>query len=316
MDCSDVVFRNQLRGGPTQGEDCGVVSTAMALDFITCGQVDKDVRQIRSAMGVRTGPTRTVEQEAALRKFALSPERLRTIGERKHRPPKVQRRVLVPFEEAREALEAGKALVISIGYRVVNGRRPGLSGDRGFQGCHSIFAAAIRDEPKGGRSWLIYDPLYNVPGEPRRPVPTGPQWWPEWLMRRAAARMNVLMGHDAQGQEIRGEVGPGRIVFVAVTRPRPRRPDAPDTDDEENDDARAPRGSVDEGPRPATDGDDAAEELVRARAQVSRLRARIADLEAENEAAEERLEELETAMGDVAAVLAAVTEGAGAESET
>lgn len=306
MDCSNVVFRNQLRGGPTQGEDCGVVATAMALDFITCGQVDKDVRQIRNAMGVKTGPTRTIEQEAALRTFALSDERLRKIRERGQRPPKVQRRVLVPFEEARDALEAGKALVISIGYRVVNRRRPGLSGDRAFQGCHSIFADGIRDDPKGGRSWRIFDPLYNVPGEPWRPVPTGPQWWPEWLVRRAAARMNVVMGHDAQGDEIRGEVGPGRIVFVAVTRPRPRRPDVPDTDDEDED----------EGPRPANDAPDPAEQFLRSRAQVARLRARIADLEAENEAAEERIGELEAAVGDVAALLAAVQDGAGAESAT
>lgn len=323
MDCMDVVFRSQLRGAPTQGEDCGVVATALALDFITCGQVDRGVKQIRSAMGVASGPTRTVDQETALRTFALSEARLARLRERGLRPPRVRRRVLVPFEEAREALRKGKGLVIPIAYTVVNRKRPGLSGDRGFRGFHSIFAAAIRDDPDGSRSWLIHDPLYNLPGDPRRPVPTGPQWWPEWLVRRAAARMSVVLGHDALGNELRGIVGAGRIVFVEVTRPRPRRPDEPDRpdpDDDDEDEEEGPRrgggqgngqgGGQDGGVRPATDRPTA---LQQARLEILQLKADLADLEAENAAAEARIEELEAAVGEVAAVLASVGDGAAAE---
>jgi hypothetical protein len=318
MDCVDAVFRTQLAGGPTQGEDCGVVAAAIALDFMTCGKVDKGVRQLRRAMGVESGPTRTVDQETALRAFALDPERIARLRERGFRPPRVRRRVLVPFEVAREALRRGHGLVIPLSYRVVNRKRPGLSGDRGFLGMHSVFAAAIREDGDGSRSWLIHDPLYNVPGDPRRPVPTGPQWWPEWLVRRAAGRMSVILGQNADGGEIRGEVGIGRIVCVEVVRPRLRRPDEPEIEEEEEEEegggqtrpGRGPRGGV----RPADGGADHAEELARARLEVARLKAQLADLEAENSAAEARIEELEAAVGAVAAAVASVADGAAAET--
>lgn len=319
MDCADPTFRNQLRGGPTQGEDCGVVSTAIALDFITCGQVDRGVRQIRRSMGVPSGPTRTLDQVTALREFALSEERLARLRERGLRLPRVRRRVLVPFEEARDALREGRGVIIPLAYHVVNRRAPRLSGDRAFMGMHSVFSAAIR-ERDGARQWLIHDPLYNVPGEVRRPVPTGPQWWPEWLVRRAAGRMNVLLGVNPDGSERRGEVGIGRIVFVEVTRPRPRPPEEPEEEPEAHD-----RGVV-----PATEEPDAEEEpgvdaveldpailrerIARWRRRTLRLREELAEREAEAAAAEERIEELEATIGSVSAALAAVVDGAGAET--
>jgi hypothetical protein len=179
-----------------------VASTIMALDFMTCGEIRKGVAAIRDAMGQPSGATTTKQQEEALRFFALSPQRIATLDKQELVPPRVQRLICVDFELARTALDHGRGLIIAISYKVVNLRRPDLSGDT-FKGPHSIFVDAVREKPGKGAEWRVYDPLYH----------DGPRWWPEWLVRRAAARMKVLDGVP---------VGLGRILCVKVTRPLPR----------------------------------------------------------------------------------------------
>jgi hypothetical protein len=168
----------QLNGSATAGEDCGVRSTSMAIDFATKGAQVPSVSALRDRMGVPSGGTNTAEQE----KGAESYDTPKETGQRQ--PVQYERKVGVPWDQFTGPLQnADKAVVLSLDYGVVNDKKPKLSGDPNFNGNHSIMFLGSR-EGGDGIEVKAWDSLYD--GR-RDGIPKGPQWWPQWLAKDAAA---------------------------------------------------------------------------------------------------------------------------------
>jgi len=210
--------QRQLNGTSTAGEDCWVRAVSMAIDFATKGHAVPTVAAVRARAGVPTGAGNTANQEKAAESYDTSKE----TGGRK--PVKFDRRVAAPWADATGPLQNGdKAVVVSLSYRVVNEKKPTLSGDRAFMGNHSIMFLGSR-QTAAGVEVKAWDSLYD--GR-RTGIPKGPQWWPLWLVRDAAA---AFAGYG----EWTGGVIPTATLLVSApptppTNPEPEPPvDLPD----------------------------------------------------------------------------------------
>ena len=279
----------QLDGSATAGEDCGVRTAMHALDFASGGKVRTSKDVMRRRMHKATGPTSSQDIKAGIESFgaAMKKEGLRPAWMHRFEPS--------PFADARRALEDGKAVVVQANYGVVNrqqraGRVTDLSGDHAFMGSHSVLAIDI-DQRGDGAYWKILDPLCD--GR-RSEIPTGPRWWPEWLVRRAAAKMDCVWGRDADGHEIHGPAGRGRITGGIVGRARTLTDPETDTDEHQSG-----------GPDRQSRGD----RIADLKAEKQALKVEIAALKEELTAAEEevdwaarRISELEGALGMAAAI--------------
>jgi hypothetical protein len=170
--------QKQLNGSATAGEDCWVRSVSMAIDFATKGAQVPSVDAIRNRANNPSGGGNTADQERAAESYDTPGE----TGQRQ--PVKYDRKVGAPWGDFTGPLQNGdKAVVLSIDYGIVNDKKPGLSGDPGFDGNHSVMFLGSR-EGGDGIELKAYDSLYD--GR-RSGIPNGPQWWPQWLAKDAAA---------------------------------------------------------------------------------------------------------------------------------
>jgi hypothetical protein len=216
--------QRQLNGTATAGEDCGVRSTSMAIDFATKGKTVPTVLALRTRMGVKAGSTTTADQKKGAESYDTKAE----TGGRK--PIKANRQVGVPFDTFVPALKNGNvAVVLSLSYKVVNNKKPNLSGDRAFNGSHSVMFLGSRTASGGGTEVLSWDSLYD--GR-RTGIPKGPQWWPLWLVEDACNAFAAAAGSGkATGLII---PTPALLSVPAPTpppTPEPEPPDLPDVPD-------------------------------------------------------------------------------------
>jgi len=206
--------QRQLNGTPTAGADCGVRSTSMAIDFATKGKTVPTVTALRSRMGVKAGSTTTADQQRGAQSYNTPEE----TGGRK--PIKFNRHVGVPFSTFVPALKNGSvAVVLSLSYKVVNNKKPGLSGDPNFMGSHSVMFLGSRQTASGGTEVKAWDSLYD--GR-RASIPKGPQWWPLWLVEDACAAFAAAAG---AGKATGGIVPTPALLSVPVPTPPPPDPE-------------------------------------------------------------------------------------------
>ena len=190
--------QRQLNGTPTAGEDCGVRSTSMAIDFATKGKTVPTMTALRTRMGVKTGATNTAQQKQGAESYNTSAE----TGGRK--PIKATRYVGAPWSVFVGPLKNGNvAVVLSLSYKVINNKKPNLSGDKAFMGNHSVMFLGSRQTANGVTEVLSYDSLYD--GR-RTGIPKGPQWWPLWLLEDAC-------------NEFAKPAGPGKATGLIIPTP-------------------------------------------------------------------------------------------------
>ena len=195
----------QLDGSRYASANCGPVATAHALRWSTRGRLRPDPAEVRRRMdGQWVGP----DDATSLSDNARAWETFRNGARREGLDlPEFRRFVASDSGRILEALDRGKGVIVQIDHRVLNSRRPDLSGDRGFMGLHVVFIPRARRR-QGGVEVLVYDGLYD--GRQRGTIryPEGPQWWPLWvLIKCAEARVR---------REIEGSVD--RATFAVIDR--------------------------------------------------------------------------------------------------
>lgn len=204
-------FQPQLDGSPTAGEDCGVRALSMGIDYATYGALRPAVKELRRRMGVYTGATKMSNLNSAIETYDDS--EMKPHG---YTGLKMYDRYAAPFDDAvATPLANGHYVIVQVDYEVVNKVAPRLSGDPNFQGNHSVGFRGTRINARGVRQYKAFDPLCD--GR-REGIPKGPQWWPENLLREAAA---AFAGRD--------KATSGRIMRAkAIAPPTTPDPEPPD----------------------------------------------------------------------------------------
>jgi hypothetical protein len=173
----------QLNGSATASDDCWVRAVSMGVDFATYGSTVPTVQHIRNRAGVQSGAGNTADQKKASESYNTPDE----TGDRE--PVAFDRHVADAWQPEGLPVDAmknkNKMVVLSIDYGVVNEKKPNLSGDRNFNGGHSVIFGNTRTNGETGNLEVkCFDSLYD--GR-RSEIPNGPQWWPMWLAKEAAA---------------------------------------------------------------------------------------------------------------------------------
>jgi hypothetical protein len=147
--------------------DCGPASAAMAVAFGSCGVHLPSKDHIRTQIG-HPGATSLPELAAVIRSYGVMTLRAKD----------------APWGKADAWLASSRNIILlGIDYGTVNDLKPGLSSCRSFRGGHYVVARFTRPV-RGTLRVKVYDPL----ADGRRPgIPSGPQLWPLWLIRTAAA---------------------------------------------------------------------------------------------------------------------------------
>jgi hypothetical protein len=165
------VFQPQLGRGPTSGEDCGVRSTQMALDWATEGLIAPSPKYLRPRMGALEGGTNPLLWKKAIDSFD-TPKELGNEWE------PINSRVLTGgdnWDAVMEHLRAGKSAVVAVNYGVYYMKMPKRSGSSTFKGAHAIFFLGYKKNSAGVEYIKAWDPLCDG----RRPgIPKGPIWVP------------------------------------------------------------------------------------------------------------------------------------------
>jgi hypothetical protein len=96
----------------------------------------------------------------------------------------------VDWNTARAFLLDHRGTTLTINYALIQGTQYAASG---FYGRHRIYLNEERwNAAKNRRETLVYDPL----ADGRHPwIPTGPQWWPNTLVRRAAESAGIEVSY-------------------------------------------------------------------------------------------------------------------------
>ena len=87
-------------------------------------------------------------------------------------------RYYVPWYTFRSLIMSGRGAVVQMRYSVISPTR--FDACPGFTGNHAIY---VNERRASDGAFLVYDPLAD--GR-RRGIPKGPQWWPAYLLRKAA----------------------------------------------------------------------------------------------------------------------------------
>lgn len=188
-------FVRQLDGSPNAGENCGPVAVCHGLRWATANTVDPSPTQVRKAMHTGPGGTNLDDQQRAWDEMR---EVAKALG---WELGPLRAHIAQPWDRVTDALDEGRSVMLQMSYRVVNVRRPDLSGDPSFMGMHSLFLA--RRRVSGGRAEIkVYDGLRDG----RRPgIPRGPVWYPAWLLRDAAAEFSMVDGRASFAVAKRGD---------------------------------------------------------------------------------------------------------------
>lgn len=205
--------RRQLDGSRYASANCGPVSTSLGMDWSTGGKVHPSPAAVRDAMGgTWSGPGDATNLGDNARAWATYRDDAREKG---LRLGSYTRRLMDPWSEVIDALDAGYGVVLQVSYPTITARAPTLSGDPAFKGLHVIFLAAIRRR-KGNVQLLSFDGLYD--GR-RAGIPKGAQWVPAWVLKEAAeekVRRSLVSGGMAAGQA--KERADGTAVFAVIGR--------------------------------------------------------------------------------------------------
>jgi len=242
----------QLDGSATEGVDCGVASTVMAIDYATGGKVRTTTERVRNKMGTRA-PTNPWDWQRAMRGFrdVARKQGLRPLRSSIASGADLERLRTILFERKRP-------VIIALDYGTVadKSRRHWSSTD--FRGAHAVMLRKGRE--RGGRLKVkVFDPLADGRRVGGRKMARGPEWWDWSVVKQAAASLR-----DSKGQL----VFPGRdrwiglVVWSSVPivkdKPEPVEDpplDDPDDEPEDADDAVDALADI------ASDLDDAIEEL-------------------------------------------------------
>lgn len=206
-------LRRQLDGSKHAGANCGPVSTAHAMAWSTGGRVHPSPSAIRDALaGTWSGPGDATSLADQARAWATFRDDARDRG---LRLGAYTRRLMDPWSEVIDALDAGYGVVLQISYPTLTVRRPDLSGDPAFMGLHVIFLAGIRRR-KGNVQLLDYDGLYD--GR-RAGIPKGAQWVPAWVLKEAASeKVRRSLIADGTPADRAKDSAQGVAVFAVVAR--------------------------------------------------------------------------------------------------
>ena len=206
-------LRRQLDGSRWADANCGPVSTAHAMDWSTGGRVHPSPPAIRDALaGTWSGPGDATSLADQARAWATFRDDARDRG---LRLGAYTRRLMDPWSEVIDALDAGYGVVLQISYPTLTVRRPDLSGDPAFTGLHVIFLAGIRRR-KGNVQLLDYDGLYD--GR-RAGIPKGAQWVPAWVLKEAAQeKVRRSLIADGMPADRAKDKAHGVAVFAIVAR--------------------------------------------------------------------------------------------------
>jgi len=193
-----VRFISQFADPKTGASDCGVVTTIFAIDYASGGHIRPTPAEIRKRMGIPSGPTKLSDQAAAMATYAKEAKKLGL------RPLTMEKLLARPWKEVREAIATGDWVNVQLDYAVVDTAIPALSGQKGYEGHHSVSVHGVRE--RDGRTEVrVFDPLANG----RFPdIPRGPQWWPLAVVRDAA-------------MSFAAEAGPGLASAGVVKRSEP-----------------------------------------------------------------------------------------------
>ena len=242
----------QLDGSATEGVDCGVASTVMAIDYASGGRIRTTTERVRNKMGTKE-PTNPWDWQRAMRGF-------RDVAKKQGlRPLRCNIASGADFERLRSILfDRKRPVIVALDYGTIadKSRRHWSSTD--FRGAHAVLLRKGRE--RGGRLKVkVFDPLADGRTVGGRRMIKGPNWWDWSVVKQAAGNVR-----DSSGQL----VFPGRdrwiglVVWssVPVVKDKPDPVEDPPLDDPEDepDDA---DDAVDALTDVASDLDDAIDEL-------------------------------------------------------
>lgn len=163
-------------GSKTGGEDCGPRSSCMGADWATEGALLTPIPEFRRRARRPAGDTNTEQLTNALRSYDTPKE---TNG---RTDIQAFRKLRQPKSTLREAITDGKYVVVQMSYAVLQRIAPGWDACPTFHGMHSIGVMGQRVR-EGSVQWRVFDPLAD--GR-RKGIPTGPDWWPRWVVEGVA----------------------------------------------------------------------------------------------------------------------------------
>lgn len=211
-------LRRQLDGTRYAGGNCGCVACANGIAWSTGGRLHPSPDTCRDALGgTWVGQTENPPSDATslsdqARAWASFRDDARAKG---LRLGSFTRRLMDPWDEVINALDAGYAVLLQYSYAVINDRLPALSGSPTFRGLHVALVPRLRRRG-GGVELLVFDGLYD--GR-RKGIPKGPQWVPAWVLKQAAEeKVRLALIADGMPRDKARDKAAGTAVFAIISR--------------------------------------------------------------------------------------------------
>jgi hypothetical protein len=243
----------QLDGSATEGIDCGVASTVMAIDYATSGKVRTTTERVRNKMGTKD-TTNPWDWQRAMRGFR---EAARKAG---LRPLRANIANGADLDRLKSLLfERRRPVIVALDYGTIADRSRRHWSSTTFRGAHAVLLR--RGKERGGRLKVkVFDPLADGRTVGGRRMAKGPNWWDWTVVRDAAANVR-----DGNGRLI----FPGRdrwiglVIWrsVPIVRDKPDPVEEPPLDDPDAEPV-DPDDAIDALTDVASDLDDAIEELT------------------------------------------------------
>jgi hypothetical protein len=243
----------QLDGSKTEGIDCGVASTVMAIEYASGGKIRTTTERVRRAMGEQ-GPTNPWDWQRAFRAFRV-PARKAGL-----RPLRSTIADGADFARLRTLLfEKRRPVIVALDYGTIARRLPRQWSSNSFHGAHAVLLRKGRE--RGGKLKVkVFDPLADGRTVGGRRVVKGPAWWDWAVVRDAAANVRESDGSLVYPTRDRWL---GLVVWGPrpIVKDKPEEPEEPPIDDPEDepDDPEDPLEALGD---VASDLDDAIEELT------------------------------------------------------
>jgi hypothetical protein len=245
----------QLDGSRTEGIDCGVASTVMAIDYASGGRIRTTTERVRNRMGTQE-PTNPWDWRRAIQGF-------REVARKEGlRPLRSTLASGADFERLHTLLfERKRPVIIALDYGTIADESRRYWASTSFRGAHAVLLR--KGAERGGRQKVkVFDPLADGRTVGGRRMAKGPNWWDWSVVRQAAANVR-----DGRGDLV--FPGRDRWIGLVVWRSQPIVKDKPDPVEEPplDDDEGEPDDPQDAGDAltdVASDLDDAIDELAAA----------------------------------------------------
>lgn len=204
----------QLDGSRFASANCGPVSTSHALLWSTRGKVFRSPSRLRELLDGRwSGPEDATSLADQKRLWDGQRDDARDRG---LVLPAYDRRVAADSQGIRDALDRDLGVVVQIDYKVLNERRPDVSGDRGFKGLHVVFVDRKRRRKDGLIEVRVWDGLHDGRTRGTITYARGPVWWPLHLL--------LLCAHARVRREIKGADNLATFAVIHRATPIPAKP--------------------------------------------------------------------------------------------